>query len=347
MQGETGMHLSRSTGLASTPAAIAALALSATAAATSAAAQERVVFGTNWLPQAEHGGFYQSVADGTYEACGLDVEILPGGPQVNNRALLMAGRIDYYMGGNFLQLFNAVEQDIPIVAVMAAFQKEPQVILSHPGVADTWEELRELDLLIGDAGYTSYFQWMIAAHGFRSEQRQVYTFNPAPFLANDQLGMQGFLSSEPFAVEQEGGFVPNVFLIANYGWDTYSTMVEVMRPTLEERPEQVQCFVEGSILGWYNFLYGDNEAAIALILEANPDMSREKIDFAIEKMIEEGIVDSGNTLELGIGTMSMERIESFFDSMVDAGVVDPDIDWTQTVDLRFVGQGLGLELRPE
>lgn len=324
------------------------LSAAATLALTSGAALalERVTFGTNWLPQAEHGGFYQSVADGTYAACGLDVTIVPGGPQVGNRALLMAGRLDFYMGGNLLELFSAVDQGIPMVGLMASFQKEPQVILSHPGVADTWEDLRTLDLLIGDAGFTSYFQWMIAAHGFRAEQRQVYTFNPAPFLANDQLGMQGYLSSEPFAVREQGGFEPNVFLIADYGWDTYSTIIETMRSTLEERPEVVECFVEGSILGWYNFLYGDNEAAVAMIMEANPEMTRDKIDFAIDKMIEEGIVDSGNTLEFGIGHISLERVESFFNSMVEAGVVNPEIDWTQAVDTRFVGQGLGLDLRP-
>ncbi len=312
-----------------------------------AAANESVSFGTNWLPQAEHGGFYQAMADGTYAECGLDVEIVPGGPQVNNRALMMAGRMDFHMGGNLLELFSAAEEGIPIVAVGAAFQKEPQVLLSHPGVADSWEELRELDLLIGDAGFASYFQWMIAAHGFTPEQRQGYTFNPAPFLANDQLGMQGYLSSEPFAVEQEGGFVPNVFLIADYGWNTYSTIIETMRDTLENRPEVVECFVTGSIEGWYTFLYGDNEAGIAAIMEANPEMSRDKIDFAIAKMIEEGIVDSGDTLELGIGAMTEERVGSFFDLMVEAGVVSPDIDWQQSVDTSFVNQGLGLDMRPQ
>ncbi|MBK5925805.1 ABC transporter substrate-binding protein [Rhodobaculum claviforme] len=315
--------------------------------AAGATAQERVTFGTNWLPQAEHGGFYQSVADGTYAACGLEVTIVPGGPQVNNRAMLMAGRLDFFMGGNLLALFNAVEQDIPMVALMASFQKEAQVLISHPGVADTWEDLRDLDLLIADAGYNTFFQWMIAAHGFRSEQRQVYTFNPAPFLANERLGMQGFLSSEPHAIREQAGFEPNVFLLADYGWDTYATQVETMRPTLENRPEVVECFVEGSILGWYNFLYGDNEPAIAMILAENPEMSRAKIDYAIERMIAEGIVDSGDTLEHGIGYMDMDRIGRFFDAMVAAGVVGADVDWTRAFDLRFVGHGLGMELRPE
>jgi NitT/TauT family transport system substrate-binding protein len=325
------------------------LALIAGLAASTAGAQEltQVTFGTNWLAQAEHGGFYQSVADGTYAACGLDVDIVSGGPQVNNRALMLAGRIQFHMGGDMLQAFNAVAEDIPVVVVGATFQKHPQVILAHPGVADTWEELRDLTLLIGDNGFTSYYQWMIAAHGFTVEQRQPYTFNPAPFLANDQLGMQGFLSSEPYLVEREGGFVPNVFLIADAGFASYATTIETMQATIDDSPEVVECFVNGSILGWYNYLYGDNAAANALILEANPDMTQDKITYAIAKMTERGIVDSGDALTLGIGAMTDEVIGGFYEDMVNAGVIEAGLDWQSAYTTQFVNQGLGLELRPQ
>ncbi len=325
------------------------LALVAALAGGTAAAQDLtpVTFGTNWLAQAEHGGFYQSVADGTYAACGLDVTIVSGGPQVNNRALLLADRIQFHMGGDLLQAFTAVEEDVPVVAVAATFQKHPQVILAHPGVADTWEELRDLTLLIGDNGFASYYQWMIAAHGFTVEQRQPYTFNPAPFLADTQVGMQGFLSSEPYLVEREGGFTPNVFLIADAGYATYATTIETMAATIENSPEVVECFVEGSILGWYNYLYGDNAAANALILEANPDMTQDKIDYAIAKMIEYGIVDSGEALTLGIGAMTEATVEGFYRSMVEAGVVSDGIDWQAAFTTQFVNQGLGMELRPQ
>ena len=95
---------------------------------------ETVSFGTNWVAQAEHGGFYQSVADGTYENdCGFQVEIIPGGPQVNNRALMLAGRMDFHMGGDLLQAFNAAKENIPVVNLAAIFQKHPQVIVAHPG----------------------------------------------------------------------------------------------------------------------------------------------------------------------------------------------------------------------
>lgn len=307
---------------------------------------EDVVFGTNWLAQAEHGGFYQSVADGTYAACGLDVSIVPGGPQVNNRALMLAGKIDFHMGGDLLQAFSAVEQGIPVVAVAAIFQKHPQVIVTHPGAAESWEDLKNLTLLIGDNGFQSYYQWMMAAYGFTAEQRVPYTFNPAPFLANETMGMQGYLSSEPYLVETEGGFIPDTFLIADAGYSTYATTIETMAATIATRPEVVQCFVEGSIIGWYNYLYGDPSAGNALIKADNPDMTDDKIAYAIEKMKEHGIVDSGDTATLGIGAMTDDKIEDFYGKMVDAGVVSADLDITQAYTADFVNQGLGLDLRP-
>lgn len=304
-----------------------------------------VKFGTNWVAQAEHGGFYQSVADGTYEECGLSVEIVPGGPQVNNRALMLAGRIDFHMGGDLLQAFNAVKEGVPVVSVAATFQKHPQVILAHPGEAETWDDLKDLTLLIGDNGFQSYYQWMIAEHGFTADQREPYTFNPAPFLADKAKGMQGYLSSEPFLVEKEGGFTPNVFLIADAGYSTYATTIEAMADTIADRPDDVKCFVEGSIKGWYNYLYGDPSAANALIQEANPEMTADKIAFAIEKMKENGIVDSGDALEKGIGVITDEKVEDFFNKMVNAGVIEADIEWKAAYTTQFVGNGLGMDLK--
>ena len=305
----------------------------------------KVSFGTNWVAQAEHGGFYQSVADGTYNACGLDVTIIPGGPQVNNRALMLAGRMDFHMGGDLLQAFSAAQENIPVVNLAAIFQKHPQVIVAHPGEADSWDELKDLTLLIGDNGFQSYYQWMIAAHGFTAEQRQPYTFNPAPFLADKRVGMQGYLSSEPFLVKKEGGFDPNVFLIADAGYSSYATTIEAMQQTIDERPEVVKCFVEGSIKGWYNFLYGDNADAIALIKEANPEMGDDKIAYAIGKLKDWGIVDSGDTETMGIGVITDAKVEDFYNKMVEAGVVDGGIDYKKTYTTQFVGNGVGMDLK--
>ncbi len=326
------------------------LMLTATAAALcagAAAAQDKVVFGTNWLAQAEHGGFYQSVADGTYlNDCGFEVEILPGGPQVNNRALMLAGRMDFHMGGDLLQAFSAVQEGVPVVNIAAIFQKHPQVIVAHPGEAESWDDLKDLTLLIGDNGFQSYYQWMIKAHGFTAEQREPYTFNPAPFLADKRVGMQGYLSSEPYLVTKEGGFEPNVFLIADAGYSSYATTIETMADTIANDPEKVQCFVDASIKGWYNYLYGDPSAANELIKQANPEMTDDKIAYAIDKMKEWGIVDSGNALELGVGSITDDTVEGFYNLMVDTGVVEPGIDWKASYTTQFVNKGTGMDLKP-
>ncbi|SFJ06124.1 ABC transporter substrate-binding protein [Celeribacter neptunius] len=325
---------------------LAGLALAATTSTAALAADlTPVAFGTNWLAQAEHGGYYQAVADGTYAACGLDVTIQPGGPQVNNRALMLADKIQFHMGGDLLQAFNAAKEGIPVVAVAATFQKHPQVIIAHPGVAETFEDLKKTTLLIGDNGFASYYQWMIAAYGFTAEQREPYTFNPAPFLADEMKSMQGYLSSEPYVIEKEGGFTPDIFLIADAGYSTYATTIETMQKTIDENPEAVKCFVDGSAIGWYNYLYNDNSAANEMIMSDNPDMTQDKIDFAIEKMKSEGIVDSGDALELGIGAMTDEKIKDFYDKMVDAGVIEAGLDYSAAYTLDFTNGKVGMDLK--
>ncbi len=309
-------------------------------------ALEKVTFGTNWVAQAEHGGFYQAVADGTYAACGIDVEIVPGGPNVNNRALLLAGKIDYLMGGNLLQAFNAVKQGVPFKVLASIFQKEPQIIMTHPNQGfDTWESLKSTPtLFIGNGGYESFYKWMVNV-GFSLEQRKPYTYNAAPFLADKKSGQQGYVTSEPFVIARQGGFKPNVFLLADYGFDTYSTTIEAMDRTINEREAVTRCFVEGSIIGWTKYLYGDRSAADALILAANPEMRQELLDFSVEQMKAFGIVDSGDSLTMGIGAIRPERIKSFFDKMVDAKVVDAGIDYTRSYDLRFINKGVGLDIK--
>lgn len=323
----------------------AVVAMSAAMATTAFAVP--VTFGTNWLAQAEHGGYYQAVADGTYAACGLEVTIQQGGPQVAGRPLLLAGKLDFYMGGNLLSAFDAVQQGIPMVVVSADFQKDPQVILSHPGQGlDKWEDLKNAEqYILSDEGAQTFFQWMVTDLGFDAAKRVPYTFNAAPFIANKKSIQQGYVTSEPFAVEKEGGFVPNQLLLADNGWGTYATTVETMKDTVDKRPEVVKCFVEGSAKGWYNYLYGDNKAANEAIKKDNPDMNDEQIAFSIEQMKKFGIVDSGDAEKLGIGAMTDERIKGFYDQMVKAKVVPDGIDIKKGYTLDFVNKGVGLDLK--
>jgi NitT/TauT family transport system substrate-binding protein len=303
-----------------------------------------VTFGTNWKAQAEHGGFYQSVADGTYKKLGLDVRIVPGGPNVNNRALLTAGSLDFFMGGSLIQPFAAVEQGIPTVVVASMFQKEPQALLTHPHVTE-WDALKTMPLLISRTGEASFFRWLIAEHGFSATQVRPYTFNAAPFCADSRVGQQGYVTAEPFGIERACGIKPNVFLLADHGYDTYSTLIECRRETIASRESVVQRFVDGSILGWMTYLYGDASPGNALIKQDNADMSDDHIAYSMSKMKQYGIVDSGDSIRLGVGAMVAERVESFYRRLRRAGVIQKDLPWAHVYDPRFVNKGVGNALR--
>ncbi len=311
-------------------------------------ALDKVSFGTNWVAEAEHGGFYQALADGTYKKYGLDVTIVPGGPNVNNRILLPVGKIDFFMSANTLQSFDAVEQNIPTLAVAAMFQKDPQVLIAHPdqGV-DKFEDLKNLTLFVSKEGIASYYQWLKADYGFSEAKVKPYTFNPQPFLADKKSAMQGYVTSEPYAVETVGGFKPKVFLLADHGFDAYSTLIETRRDLVEKKPDLVQRFVDASVIGWYNYIYGDNRPGNDLIKKGNPEMTDALLAYSVAKMKEYGIVDSGDTVSLGIGAMTDERMKSFFDKMVRAGVVKGGIDLRRAYTLQFVDKRVGLDLRPK
>jgi NitT/TauT family transport system substrate-binding protein len=317
-----------------------------TAGALPASAHDPVRFGTNWVAEGEHGGFYQALADGTYDRFDLDVTIVPGGPNVNNRILLPVGKLDFFMSANTLQSFDAVEHNIPTVVVAASFQKDPQVLIAHPDV-QTFDDLKKLTLFVSKEGMASYFQWLKKDFGFDESKVKPYTFNPQPFLADKKSAMQGYVTSEPYAIETQAHITPKVFLLADHGFNSYSTLIETRRDLIERRPDIVQRFVDASAIGWYHYLYGDSRPGNSLIKQQNPEMTDALLAYSIAKMKQHGIVDSGDTLKLGIGAMTDEHMKSFFDKMVRAGVVKSSIDYKRAYTLKFVNKGVGLDLRPK
>ena len=315
-------------------------------AAEPANALDKVSYGTNWLAQAEHGGFYQAVADGTYKKYGLDVTIVQGGPNAANSALLISGKLDFYMGGP-QQEIDAVKQGIPIVDVAAIFQKDPQVLIAHPDAGvEKFEDLAKLPtLFLSKDGYITYFEWMKANfQGFKDEQFKPYNFSPAPFLADKQSAQQGYVTSEPYEIEKQAGWKPKVFLLADNGFAPYSTTIETTTKLVKENPDLVQRFVDASIIGWYNYLYGDNKAANDLIKKDNPEMTDEQIAFSIDQMKQHGILISGDAETKGIGCMTDERQKSFYDMLVGLKLIDASIDYKAAYTTQFVCKGVGMDL---
>ncbi len=326
--------------------AMFAASLIAALATQRAMSADKIVMATGWLAQAEHGGFYQALADGTYAKYGLDVQILMGGPQTPNRAKLVAGQVQFYQGTTF-DNFDAVANNVPIITVGAIFQKDPQAILAHPdqGINDIGD-LAKLDkLYLAGDGYDTFFRWMKSKYpGFRDEQYAPYTYNPAPFIANPRVGQQAYITSEPYAIKKMAGWEPKEFLLADYGYDAYATTLETQKSLVDEHPDVVQRFVDATIIGWYNYLYGDNKKANDLIKKDNPEMTDEQIAFSIDKLKSFKIVVAGDAETKGIGCMTDARYKSFYDSMVKAKVLKAGLDYKKAYTTRFVCKGVGMEL---
>ncbi len=310
--------------------------LLAAGAPMQAQAQEKFSFMTNWYAQAEHGGFYQAQARGLYKAAGLDLTLKMGGPQVNGMQLLAAGQTDCFMGYD-VQTMKAWEQGIPVVTVAAAFQKDAAVLIGHPGVVDKLEDLKGKTLLIGAASQTSFWPWLKARYGLQDSQIRPYTFNIQPFVADKNIVQQGYLSSEPYAIEKEAGFKPRVFLLSDFGWPPYSTTIVCMEKTVRERPQAVAAFVRASMQGWKDYLRGDPAAANAMIKRDNPAMTDDKIAVGIRLMKESGMVFGGDAATLGVGVITDERMKKTYDMLVAMKLLDArKVELKKTYTTQFV-----------
>ena len=306
--------------------------------------QTRIVFVTDWKAQAEHGGFYQALAEGLYAKRGLDVSIRQGGPAINVPQILAGGAADFGMGSNGFIPLNLVREGVKVKAVMAVFQKDPQVLITHPrddvkSIAD----MKGKPILIGDASTVTFWPWLKAKFGFTDTQIRKYTFNLAPFLVDKNAIQEGYLSSEPYSIEKAGGFAPQVFLLADNGYPGYANMVLVPDAWIAERPASVQDFVDATIEGWMHYLYGDPSAGNALIKRDNPEMTDDLIGQAIEKLRTYGVVLSGDAETGGLGAMTDARWQEFFDAMTQQGLYTDNLPYRDAYTLQFVNKGHGVD----
>jgi NitT/TauT family transport system substrate-binding protein len=314
---------------------VVVLAAAALLAAGPAAAQEKFTFTTNWYAQAEHGGFYAALASGAYRRAGLDVTIKMGGPQVNIMQLLAAGQTDCVMGYD-VQTMKSWEQGISAVTVAAAFQKDAAVLIGHPGVTNKLEDLKGKTLLISSASQTTFWPWLKATYGLNDAQTRPYTFNIQPFVADKNVVQQGYLSSEPHAIEREAKFKPNVFLLSDFGWPPYSTTVVCMAATVKAKPAAIAAFVKASMEGWKSYLKGDPKPANELIKRDNPTMTDDSIAIGIKLLNESGMVFGGDAARLGVGVITDERMKKTYDMLVAMKLLDPKVELKQTYTTQFV-----------
>jgi NitT/TauT family transport system substrate-binding protein len=320
-----------------------ALILVALIALATTARAESVSFGTDWKAEAEHGGYYQALATGIYKKYGLDVTLRQGGPQVNHAQLLAAGVLDFNLASNSFSPLNFAQQNIPMVAVAALFQKDPSVLIAHPGEgADSFADLKGKPIMISGDTRTGSWLFLKQKFGYADDQIRPYNFSVAPFLADPKAIQQGYLSSEPYTIEKEG-VKPVVLLIADAGYASYGSIIQCSLKMAQEKPDLVQRFVNASIEGWYSYLYGDPAPGNALIEKDNPEMNDALIAYGVGKIKEYGIVDSGDAKTMGIGAMTDARWKEFFDTMAKAGLYPADMDWKQAYTRQFVDKKVGMK----
>jgi NitT/TauT family transport system substrate-binding protein len=320
-----------------------ALILVALIALATTARAESVSFGTDWKAEAEHGGYYQALATGIYKKYGLDVTLRQGGPQVNHAQLLAAGVLDFNLASNSFSPLNFAQQNIPMVAVAALFQKDPSVLIAHPGEGnDSFADLKGKPIMISGDTRTGSWLFLKQKFGYTDDQIRPYNFSVAPFLADPKAIQQGYLSSEPYTIEKEG-VKPVVLLIADAGYASYGSIIQCSLKMAQEKPDLVQRFVNASIEGWYSYLYGDPAPGNALIEKDNPEMNDALIGYGIGKIKEYGIVDSGDAKTMGIGAMTDARWKDFFDTMAKAGLYPAGMDWKQAYTRQFVDKRFGMK----
>jgi NitT/TauT family transport system substrate-binding protein len=308
-----------------------------------AAANDKIVFGLDWKAEAEYGGYYQAAANGIYAKHGLDVTIEQGGPSVNHAALLLAGRLDFNICSNSFLALNFVQEKIPFSVVAAMFQKDPAVLIAHPGVGnDSFAALKGKPILISADTRVGWWNFLKAKFGYSDAQIRPYTFNLAPFLSDKNAIQQGYLGSEPFSIEQAAHFKPVVLMVADAGFKGYASLIATSNDKIANKPDLVKRFVDASIEGWTAYLDGDPAAGNAAILKANPEMTQALLDYGRGVLKSQGILQSGDAASLGIGAMTDARWQAFTDDVVAQGLYPKGIDFKRAYTLKFVDQKVGM-----
>jgi len=311
-----------------------AASLLALGAMGSARAQEQFTYMTNWYAQAEHGGFYQAVATGIYKKLGLDVTIKMGGPQVNIMQIMAAGQTECVMGSSDLQMMQVRESGVPVVTVAAIFQKDPQVLIAHEDVK-SFEQMKGKTILIAQSANRGYWPWVKAKFGLTDEQTRPYTFNIQPFVADKNVVQQGYLTSEPYAI-QKAGVKANTLMFSDYGYPAYATTISCMDKTVKERAKAVAAFVRGSAEGWKSYL-ADPAPGNALIKKDNPNMTDDQLAYSVAKLKETGMVLGGDAAKLGVGVMTETRLKASLDFLAGAKLLDPSkVDLATAFPTTFV-----------
>lgn len=273
----------------------------------------KFTFITNWYAQAEHGGYYQALAEGFYKEAGLDMTIRMGGPQVNNLQLLAAGKAQCAIVDD-IGVMMAQKRGIPVKMVATSFQFDPTVVITHSDI-DKLEDLKGHTVLIASSSQSSWWPWAKKKYGFTDAMSRPYTFNIQPFMLDKTVAQQGYMTSEPYAMQEAGADFKS-FLIGKEGYPPYGNSIACRTEVIEQHPEEIKAFIHASMKGWKSYLASPAKGN-ELIIKDNPNMTEDRIAYAVNLLNSSGIATGGDAQTKGIGYISDSRMEKTWDMAVE------------------------------
>ena len=285
----------------------------------------------DWFPQPEQGGYFNAVVKGYYKAEGLDVSILPLGQYTSAMQVVSSGQAEFALGASD-QILEVVSNGLPVVAVDATMQHDPQAIMVH-----TDSPIRDFPALEGHSiaaqpGAT-WFKFIVHKYHLKDVRETPATHSVANFLADPNYIQQIFLTSEPFFVAKAGGTY-RTKLISSAGYDPYRVLV-ARKDFMEEHPEIVQKFVRASIKGWQDYLQNPDQAN-ALILKLNPAQNKDQMAYTLKALKDGSFVTGPDASGSQIGKMTADRWAATNAQLTSLGVIRKPIDPTTAYTLKFL-----------
>ncbi|HVU17248.1 MAG TPA: ABC transporter substrate-binding protein [Candidatus Didemnitutus sp.] len=298
---------------------------------TTAGGLVKVRFQTDWFPQPEHGGYYEALAKGYYAEEGLDVELVPGGPNAQVMAMVATGRADLGMT-NGDDVIVAIARGVPIKMVAAEMQRDAQGIMYH--AEHPVHDLRDLNgrTIMAGAG-SVWLQYAQKTYGIKFNLLPLVG-DLARFMNDPTYVQQCFVTNEPYFARQRGANV-GAFLIAGPGYEPYRVMFTSDR-YIKDHPALVEKFVRASIRGWTEYLTGDAEPANKLILKLRPDLTPEFAAYSIRAMKDYQLVLGDPKRDERMGQLTVKRLETQIGILQKLGVLDHPVEIKDVVDFEFL-----------
>ena len=270
----------------------------------------------NWFPEAEHGGFYAALVHGYFESEGLDVTITPGGPNVPVIQNVATGRVQFAIA-NADQVLVGRARDADVVAVLAPLQTSPRCIMVHEksGIR-SFADLKNIKLAINsNSTFALFLKKNVPLEGCTIV---AYPGNVAQFLLEDAFAQQAYVFSEPFVAKQQGGD-PSNLLVADLGFNPYTSVLIASSETIRMQPALVQKIVAASQRGWVKYL-SDPASTNQLIHEKNPEMGLDVLEFGVGEL--KKLCYSETVTEANFGDMTAARWAKLSEQLVSCEVYE-------------------------